>query len=719
MSSIINYEDLDSLINALYDYEITNPNMYRLDYIPKHEIQMWQYKKHKNFSWEHVFNDCEFDYIGKKKQKELFKRQSKLSKPVVLKIGFYDKNDIDNITHPLNINLTITYVLNELVASKENKFIQYMIAAFDVPTDKLKIYDVIWKNIKQYAGKIAQIQVVEGWFKGATMKEILKNIDSKKSKNLIFQVLYSLAKIQEKWPFFQHNSLDLDAFDVYIKKQSGDYKKLILGSSEFKFIEAGFELKMCGFDKSSIPGFVDNPAAQKSEDPTKDHKNFLKSIRDYVPKDVKEFIDDIVNSKLTPRDILSTNVFFAEYRESESQSRMIGHKTPKNKNNKNKSYRKKKPSYGYETTSSEMNIESSITEASSSMPQHLARNMVYPVSENSDGSEDSNHTKKSIINGSRKFNVPVSLKSKFSRQLGSDDENNNSTSIGNNSPLSSPLQRIDGDNIKNHNNVIIKDSDENLDRINSLNKKKLKKIVEEDDTDASIERYTQKSHSKKKNYSSDESESSDSPYKGNKSDKKDYKALYNELRGQMGQVDNEYGRQAPQQPDKNRFGKLFGEMNIPKGIDNMPAEGYGMMDEGNMRMQGMSQAPSGLYPQNLMRQPSAIPQPPSNGLPKVPPEISSQPPQPPQPPQFSQPLPSQPPQPLPSQPPQMFQPQHPSQNIDRQNPYQMNSYQQQMAVDPRLYQEQMQYDARPYGYGQTGGDFSSARQQQQQDRFFF
>src|SRR5258706_419296 len=54
MSGNINYENINDVINSIYDFETSNPNMYRIEYIPRHEINMWQYKKHENFDYKHI-----------------------------------------------------------------------------------------------------------------------------------------------------------------------------------------------------------------------------------------------------------------------------------------------------------------------------------------------------------------------------------------------------------------------------------------------------------------------------------------------------------------------------------------------------------------------------------------------------------------------------------------------------------------------------------------
>jgi hypothetical protein len=526
-SSSINYENIDSMINALYDYEVHSSDLYKLEQIPKHEIQSWQYKHGDEFSWEHVFKNTEIEFIEKKNNIYVFKRKSYASHPSLLKIGIYEnKMQTNNISNPLNINLAITFTLNELVAQKKNKFIQYMISSFDALVDKLKPYKVIWDKMANHnspAGTICQVQIMEGWFKNINIVELLKKkeLDENQLRALIFQALYCLAQIQESWPFFQHDNLTIQSFDTYLKKQTKEYKEYVLGTTEFKIQEPGFELKLCEFYTSSLPGFIDNPKRLKPDDASRDHKTFLKSIREYVSDSIQQFIDDIYVSKQTPKDILLTHVYFSEYRPKttlENQHRV-------GKKNKNLNYKHNKQ------------MESSLTETSSSKPQHLARN-VYKVHDSSE---------QQIIRGTRSYNYPKLLKlSRSSSSINITDSSNHK----------SPSFR-DYKTLGDHNEIWQKQQNDTYYERPKSPKNKL------------MNKYTTPDKNSDSSQDSDRSKSPDKPKNKHKSAKINYKQEYRKLKSLL---DNKLNHSPPQQeplskplepPKSNKIAQLFGETNVP------------------------------------------------------------------------------------------------------------------------------------------------------------
>ena len=368
MSGNINNENINDVINSIYDFETINQNMYRIDYIPKHEINMWQYKKHENFNYNNVFEDCKFNFIGIKNNRYVFKRiyndPNKVN-DTLIKIAFYTKDDISDISNKENINLAISYVLGELVITKETNFIHLSLMGFDMPSKDLIpeiIKNINKKDVKEYA----QIQIYECFYENCFLNDLLnKALSDELSKALIFQILFVLSKIIEKWPFFKHNGLNIDSFFIYLKKNTEKIKEYYLGSTEFKVVEPRFEIKLCDFQESILPNFIENSIGDYQQPA---HLNILNQIKKKLSIDAQNFIDDAVKSKSSPKELLIMHPYFSSYRASTELSRT---KINNKYSNNDKNFLR----YGYDSMSSSDDLENN---NSSSLTENHTDESIHP-----------------------------------------------------------------------------------------------------------------------------------------------------------------------------------------------------------------------------------------------------------------------------------------------------------------------------------------------------
>ena len=363
------YDSIDFCTNILYDY-VYNRNKtnkcYIVKYIQKSNIQLINIKKNDNYDYNNVLkhtktSPVKVKYVGKNKGRYIFKKYSKTGFPTMLRVGIYDldKNTNINDMHRSElVNMTMSYILSELVITNNFKFILLPIMNFDITYNKLKkIAPNIAKEIKNENTNtkakvetikndtMMYIQILENYHKMGTMKNYIDKFSAtltiKHWKVLIFQILYGLYVISKRYPSFRHNSLDLESIYICQKKDSNDSTIVNVGEKIFKIPNMGFDIKITNFDNSNIKNIVENRNTTLKDD------NLYYDIHyvlHYIINDVKNkptelvsFLDKVLpikyrNTKnekfsgldeayyrhtadeyLTPMLILTKNNFFSQF----------------------------------------------------------------------------------------------------------------------------------------------------------------------------------------------------------------------------------------------------------------------------------------------------------------------------------------------------------------------------------------------------------------------
>ena len=136
-------------------------------------------------------------------------------------------------------SIRINYLLNNFI---EN----------DICNNILYIYDYLY--FKEQVYTISE-------FADGTLYDLIKNKiikDKNTLKILLFQIIYCLCCIQEKFPTFKHNDLSL-ANIFYIKVPiDKEYYYYKFDNKVYKIPNIGYIIKIADFDFSCIPGIIDN-----------------------------------------------------------------------------------------------------------------------------------------------------------------------------------------------------------------------------------------------------------------------------------------------------------------------------------------------------------------------------------------------------------------------------------------------------------------------------
>jgi hypothetical protein len=180
-----NYDDLDFCINLINDYlESNDKSKYRIEPISLSELTHDKIIKNSDFKYKNIIKDTKFKFESNNKKVHHGKNYEILIIP-------YEGNQ-NNIMDDENNGLIFNYYLSELVT--------------------LHNLDIILLNLMNFIDEDNNLVSV---FNGnsSTFLEYLNENDFNLDviKNIFFQVLYNLHKINLKVKNFRHNNLNLES----------------------------------------------------------------------------------------------------------------------------------------------------------------------------------------------------------------------------------------------------------------------------------------------------------------------------------------------------------------------------------------------------------------------------------------------------------------------------------------------------------------------------
>jgi hypothetical protein len=326
MSLKYNYDSLDFLLNIYNDYVYRkNPErQYIFKQINKKNIGLIDLKKPSDYDSTEIFNG-EFEFLGYYNDRFHYKRKSKSSYPCQLSFGFYETSNNSDLNRGVLYNIGIMYILSEVVINEKYTHSVLPVMLFDVEYDKIdKLFPDIKKYVKENDLNIKRENgmyclITEHFFEMMTLREYIqlneKTMDILKWKALFFQILYALYKTNEKLNQFRHNRLNLDSIRVYTRTDAikSRYK---IGDDNFELHDIGFDIKLTDYDYSSTINYIPNAvnavntvAGKLHYDEYYDVYYFFNYLYSWivdnnivVPKEVIEFINEIVPNKLTIKD---------------------------------------------------------------------------------------------------------------------------------------------------------------------------------------------------------------------------------------------------------------------------------------------------------------------------------------------------------------------------------------------------------------------------------
>ena len=315
--------DLDDKINLIYDYiyNVNTNGCYKYDKIKLGEISLSDikymisndemYKLYKDNILNSKFKITSYD----NNTNELIIKRYSDQFPVTVKINFYKNVDtINTFENPINNDSLFSYLLSQLVLSGKTKHILLPVINLDVTFSDISTmigsdgsHDSIYNSIKN--NEILDtccLQVREHFFKTTNLFDYIKE-NTCILKNLLFQVIHTLATIQLEYYDFRHNNLLLKNIVVYLKKNSDTYVSYDgFNNDKFYLPNAGFDIKISNFEKSII--FKYHGLFNKTDEEHNNYYDLFIFLNDLVnnissgnskcDQETKEFLDEILPIKM-------------------------------------------------------------------------------------------------------------------------------------------------------------------------------------------------------------------------------------------------------------------------------------------------------------------------------------------------------------------------------------------------------------------------------------
>ena len=179
-----------------------------------------------------------------------------------------------NMNRPENAELRMLKLLSKFVLESSTPHIILPVTTFysniqsfigtnirNSLTDAKKYDDFIEKCEKSEYYEYCSILISEWADSGDLLDFIRKHHTSLKLahwRNIFFQIISTLAIIQDKYPGFRHN--DLKANNILVKTTDSEKKefKYNINGCEYIIPNMGIQIKLWDFDFACIPGIVDN-----------------------------------------------------------------------------------------------------------------------------------------------------------------------------------------------------------------------------------------------------------------------------------------------------------------------------------------------------------------------------------------------------------------------------------------------------------------------------
>ena len=328
---------LEDKINLIYEYLYNNTSQnsnlresrFLLDKIIYNEIKLDDIK----FSLDigNTYYDTNKDNILSGKFKLisydedtdmiLFKRYSNQF-PVNVKINFYKRDEnINSLDNNINKDSLFSYLLSQLVLSHKTKHILLPIMNIDMnisDLDNMIKNESFYKKVKDDYD-VCCLQVREHFFKTNNLDDYLKN-NKCSLKPLLFQVIHTLATIQNDYNGFAHNNLKLKNILIYLKRASDSYVEYNGFKNDVFYLNSSeFDIKITNFEDATIT---------KNPQPSQDLYIFLNdlltniklSIADDCDSQTKKFIDYVLSDKMLQYRNLLYNEYFNDYKNKPSKN---------------------------------------------------------------------------------------------------------------------------------------------------------------------------------------------------------------------------------------------------------------------------------------------------------------------------------------------------------------------------------------------------------------
>lgn len=253
-----------------------------------------------------------------------FKAISKINKDVVfaVKVCAYPKDDyggINNISRPENAEILMLKLLSDFVINRctphfvlpiytfntsITNFIKVPPHIIDLNDEKNEMYK---KFVERYHdGEFEEIVsvLISEWCNGGDLLDYIRRNYAKMTfrdwKVIIFQILFTLALVHEKYPSFRHNDMKANNILVHYtnikNNKTNSFYRYKIDNVAFIIPNIGLQIKIWDFDFACIDGIVENNKV--NSDWTK-KINITKKQNQYY--DMHYFFNTLISKRFFPQ----------------------------------------------------------------------------------------------------------------------------------------------------------------------------------------------------------------------------------------------------------------------------------------------------------------------------------------------------------------------------------------------------------------------------------
>lgn len=219
---------LDELILDIYNAVYVKSNKYKTKFIDVADLKMNRFKM-TDYDLDIIFEKTKIQYAenhptgikikGKNVEQIIFKRKGDTHMSSIRIVPYFNKEVINNMTDPVNVNQIMKTLLSEIVVNDRSNNILLPVINVDVTGADLLEYEKLETLVDK--NKLYSIEITEKFYSMTTLDKFLKDysLDARILKTIIYQVVDVLYQVSTTYPGFKYNQLFPEMIDCYLKEK--------------------------------------------------------------------------------------------------------------------------------------------------------------------------------------------------------------------------------------------------------------------------------------------------------------------------------------------------------------------------------------------------------------------------------------------------------------------------------------------------------------------
>ena len=264
-------------------------------------------------------------YVKSGSTGHVFETRGPGERKVAVKLVAYTRRpefgSVDDATRPENAEVRMLKLLSDFVYHQITPHIVLPLCSYHTdlepfvvrpepqtrggaPPPRAKKYAVFWQKYHDRKFHETANVLISEWVSGGDLLEYLRGhvLTPLQWKVVLFQVLFTLAAVQKRYPAFRHNDLKANNILVDISAPRPEtFHRYTFDEHAWDIPDAGIQTRMWDFDFACIPGVVDNKkvdaeftsAVNVTTEPNRyyDVHFFLNTLVSFFPR-LEETCDD-------------------------------------------------------------------------------------------------------------------------------------------------------------------------------------------------------------------------------------------------------------------------------------------------------------------------------------------------------------------------------------------------------------------------------------------